>query len=84
MINLCDESHVTLRDLSLYKDEKEQKDCDMMNESVSSKVQKNWPRKSIQTNEDKGVKSAMMCWENLEDSEQEKKNWEGPEDKQKR
>ena len=44
----------------------------MMSESVSSKVQKNWPRKSFQTNEDEGVESAMMCWENLEDSEQEK------------
>ena len=73
LINLCDESHVMLSDLRLYKGEKEQKDCDdMTSESVSSKVQKNWPRKSFQTNEDKVVKSAMMCWENLEDFEQEK------------
>ena len=58
-----------LRDLRLYKEEKEQKNCDdIMSESVSSKAQKNWPRKGFQTNEYKGVKSAMMCWENLEDS----------------
>ena len=44
----------------------------MMSESVSSKVQTNWPRKGFQTNEYEGVKSAMMCWENLEDSAQEK------------
>ena len=41
LINLCDESHVTLSDLRLYKGEKEKKDCDdMMSESVSSKAQK--------------------------------------------
>ena len=73
LIDLCNESHVTLSDLRLYKGEKEQKDCDdMMSESVSSKAQKNWTRKGFQTNEDEGVKSAMMCWENLEDSAQEK------------
>ena len=61
-----------ISDLRLYKEEKEPTDCDdMMSESVSSKVQKHWPRKSFQTKEDKGVKSAMMCWDNLEDSEQE-------------
>ena len=72
LINLCDESHVTFSDLRLYKGEKEQKDCDnTTSESDSSKAEKNWPRKSFQTNEDKEVESAMMCWENLEDSEQE-------------
>ena len=44
----------------------------MMSESVSSKAQKNWHRKDFQTNENEGVESAMMCWENLEDSAQEK------------
>ena len=35
-----------LSDLRQYKEGKEQKDCDdMMSESVSSKMQKNWPRK---------------------------------------
>ena len=72
LIDLWDESHVTLSDLRLYKGEKEQKDCDdTMSETVSSNVQKNSPRKSFQNNEDKGVESAIMCWENLEDSEQE-------------
>ena len=61
-----------LSDLRLYKEEEQQQDCnDMMSESVSSKAQKNWPRKGFQTNEYKGVESAMMCWENLEDSAQE-------------
>ena len=51
-----------LSDLRLYKTEKVQKDCDdMTSESVSSKAQNNWPRKGFQTNEDEGVKSAMMC-----------------------
>ena len=67
LIDLCDESHVMLSDLGLYKGEKEQKDCDdMMSKGVSSKAQKNWPRKGFQANEDKGVESAMMSWENLD------------------
>ena len=74
MIDLCDESHVTLDDLRLYKGEKAQQDRDdMTSVSVSSEVQKNWPRKCFQINENKSVESAMMCWENLEDSEQEEK-----------
>ena len=74
MIDLCNESHVTLSDLRLYKGEKAQKDCnDKMSVGVSSEVQKNWPRKSFQINRNKKVESAMMCWESLEDSEQEEK-----------
>ena len=74
MINLCDESQVMLNDLRLYKGEKAQQDCDYTTSvSVSSKVQKNWPRKRSQINENKRVESAMMCWESLEDSEQEEK-----------
>ena len=74
MIDLCDESHVMLSDLRLSKREKAQKDYDnMMSVSVSSEAQKNWPRKSFQINENKRVESAMMCWESLEDSEQEEK-----------
>ena len=73
LIDLCNESHVMFSDLRLYKEEKEQKDCDdMTSESVSSKARKNWPRKGFHTNESEGVESAMMCWENLEDSAQEK------------
>ena len=73
LFDLCDESHVMLSDLRLYKEEKEQKDCDdTTSESVSSKAQKNWPRKGFQTNEYEGVESAMMCWENLDDSAHEK------------
>ena len=61
MINLCNESHVSLSDLRLYKGEKAQKDRDdTTSVSVSSEVQKNWPRKSFQTNENKRVESAMM------------------------
>ena len=74
MIDLCNESHVTLSDLRLHKGEKAQKDHDDMTiESVSSEAQKNWPRKKIQINENKRIESAMMCWESLEDSEQEEK-----------
>ena len=74
LIDLCNESHVMLGDLRLYKGEKEQKDCDnMMSESIASKAEITWPRKGFQTNEDEGVESAMMCWENPEDSEQEEK-----------
>ena len=47
LINLCNESHVTLSHLRLYEGEKEQKDCnDMTSESVSSKLaQKKLPDK---------------------------------------
>ena len=72
VIDLCDESHVMPSDLRLYNGQREQKDCyDMMSESVSDEAQKNWPRKSFQINV--RFKSAMMCWETLEYSEQEEK-----------
>ena len=72
--NHCDESHVMLDDPRLYKGERAQQDCDNTKSvSVSSEAQKNWPRKCFQINKNKSVESAMMCWENLEDSEQEPK-----------
>ena len=68
----CDESHATFDDQRLYKGEKTQQDDEVAKcVSVTSKVQKNWPRKRFQTEENKNYKSAMMCWESLEDSEQE-------------
>ena len=74
IIDLCDESHVPLNDLRLYKGEKAQQDHnDVMSVNVSSKAQKNWCRKRFQINENKRVESAMMCWESLENSEQEEK-----------
>ena len=74
MIHPCDESHVMLDDPREYKGEKAQQDYDdMKSVSVWSEVQKNWPRKCFQINENNSVESAMMCWENLEDSEQEAK-----------
>ena len=74
MIDHCNESHVMLNDPRLYKEEKAQQDCDdTKSVSVSSEAQKNWPRKHFQINKNKSVESAMMCWENLEDSEQEAK-----------
>ena len=74
MINLCDESHAMLDDLRLYKGEKAQQYYDDMNSvSASSEVQKNWPRKHFQINKNKNYESAMMCWESLEDSEQEER-----------
>ena len=70
MINPCDESHVMLDDPRQYKGEKVQQDYDdTKSVSVSSEVQKNWPRKCFQINENKSDESAMMRWENLEDSE---------------
>ena len=46
MIDLHDESHVTLSDQRLYKGEKAQQDHDdMMSVSVSCESQENWPRK---------------------------------------
>ena len=45
----------------------------MTNVSVSNEAQKNWPRKCFQINENKNYESAMMCWESLEDSEQEER-----------
>ena len=66
-IDHCDESHATFDDQRLYKGAKTQQDDEVMKSvSVTSKVQKNWPR-----NENGNYKSAMMCWESLEDFEQE-------------
>ena len=74
MIDPCDESHATLDDPRQYKGEKAQQDYEDTNSiSVSSEAQKNWPRKCLQINKNKSVESAMMCRENLEDSEQEAK-----------
>ena len=74
MTELHDESHVTLSDQRLYKGEKAQQDHDdMMSVSVSSEAQENWPRKCFQINKNKSIKSAMMCWESLEYSEQKAK-----------
>ena len=74
MIDFHDESHVTLSDQRLYKGEKAQQDHeDMMSVSFSCEVQENWPRKCFQINKNKSIKSAMLCWESLEDSEQEEK-----------
>ena len=74
MIDLCNESHDTLSDQRLYKGEKTQQvHNDTKSGSVSSKAQKNWPRKHFQINKNKSVESAMTCWESLEDSEQEEK-----------
>ena len=73
-IDLCDESHTSLNDLRLYTGEKTQQDCDdMMSVSVSSEVQKNGSRKCFQINKNKNYESEMMCWESLEDSEQEER-----------
>ena len=46
---------------------------DMKSISVTSEAQKNWPRQCSQINENKNYESAMMCWESLEDSEQEER-----------
>ena len=71
-IHHCDESHAMFNDQRLYKGEKTQQD-DIVTKSISatSKEQKNWPRKCFQINENKNYESAMMCWESLDDSEQE-------------
>ena len=71
-IHHCDESHAMFDDQRLYKGEKTQQDGEVTKSvSVTSKVQKNWPRKRFQIDENKNYESAMMCWESLEDSEQE-------------
>ena len=73
-INHYDESHATFHDLRLYKGQKTQQDYDNMKTiSVTSEGQKNWPRKCFQINKNKIYKSAMMCWESLEDSEEEER-----------
>ena len=71
-IHCCDESHAMFDDQRLYKGEKTQQDGKVTKSvSVTSEAQKNWPRKCFQINENKNYKSAMMCWESLEDSEQQ-------------
>ena len=70
----CDDSHAMFNDQRLYKGEKTQQDHEAM-ESISdeSKVQKDWPRKRLQMDKKEPYKSAMMCWESLDDSEQASK-----------
>ena len=71
-IHHCDESHATFNDQRLYKGEKTQQDDEVTESaSVTSKAQKDWPRKCFQINEKENYESAMMYWESLEDSEQE-------------
>ena len=58
----------------LYKGEKTQQDHEATGSiSDDSKVQKDWPRKHFQMDEKELYKSAMMCWESLDDSEQASK-----------
>ena len=71
-IHHYDESHAMFDDQRLYKREKTPQDDEVMKiVSVTSNAQKNWPRKCFQIDENENYKSAMMCWESLEDSEQE-------------
>ena len=73
-IHNCDESHAMFDDQRLYKGEKTQQDDEVTKSiSVTSKAQKDWPRKCFQIDENKNYKSAMMCWESMEDSKQESK-----------
>ena len=73
-IHHCDESHATFDDQRLYTGEKTQQDDEVTKSvSVTSKAQKIWPRKRFQIDKNKNNESAMMCWESLEDSEQESK-----------
>ena len=57
-------------DLRLYKGDKTQQDHEAT-ESISdeSKEQKDWYRKCLQMDKKEPYKSAMMCWESLDDSE---------------
>ena len=61
-------------DQRLYKGEKAKQDHNAT-ESISdeTKAQKDWPRKCFQMDEKEPYKSAMMCWESLDDSEQASK-----------
>ena len=70
----CNNSHATFNDQRPYKGEKTQQDHDAT-ESISdeSKAQIDWPRKRSQMDEKEPYKSAMMCWESLDDSEQASK-----------
>ena len=53
-IHCCDESHAMFNDQRLYKGEKTQQDVEVMKSlSVTSKAQKNWPRKRFQINKTK-------------------------------
>ena len=75
----CNDSHTMFNDQRLYKGEKTQQDHEAM-ESISdeSKPQNDWPRKCFQMDEKEPYKSAMMCWESLDDSEQASKKRKTP------
>ena len=70
----CDESHTTFNDQRLYNGEKTQQGNEVMASfSEKSKTQKDWPRKCFQMDENETYKSAMMCWDSLDNSEQASK-----------
>ena len=63
-IHRCDKSHAMSDDQRLYKGEKTHQDNEVMKSiSVTSKAQKDWPRNRFQIDENKNYESAMMCWE---------------------
>ena len=73
-IHYCNESHAMFYDQRLYNGEKTQQGNDVMESfSDKSKAQKDWPRRRFQMDENKTYKSAMMCWESLDDSKQASK-----------
>ena len=69
-----EETFATFNDQRLYKGEKTQQgNKDMERFSDKSKAQKDWNRKCFQIDRNETYKSAMMYWENLDDSEQARK-----------
>ena len=63
-IHQCDKSHATFDDQRLYKGEKTHRDNEVMKSiSVTSEAQKDRPRNRFQIDKNKNYESAMMCWE---------------------
>ena len=61
-IHHCDKSHAMFDDQRLYKGEKTQQDDKVTKSiSVTSKAQKDWPRKCFQIDGNENYESAMMC-----------------------
>ena len=68
-------SHATFDDQRLCKSEEAHQDGNYMEcTSISSEAWKNWPRKCFLDDENYSEDHAMMCWENLDKSEQHEKH----------
>ena len=71
VIDLCSENQTTTSELQNGEESTKQKTQDKLKSKTSARLEsKNRPEKDKQMAESEENETAMMCWENLEDSHQ--------------